>query len=488
MRSDVPADSTADEVEAAVAAAHRAQLAFRTSSAGARAEVLAAVADRVEAAGDALVETAARETGLSVPRLRGELRLNVLNLRIMAQWVGAHGTADSRVDAATDAHPVGPHPSMRSTRVPVGVALNFAASNFPLAFSVAGVDTAAALAAGCAVIVKAHPGHPMTSAIAFEALRAGAGLFDPQIVQLIFGEEAGVQALRDHRVKVATFTGSLRGGRALAAIAASRPDPIPFYGELGSINPVVITPEALAARPDELAAQLVEVIADSAGQVCTKPGLVFVPRDAAFDAAVGAAAATIPEHRMLYPGLARGYLAGRKRALDVPGARLVVEGHDRDDAEGQTWVTPTVLRLDLHSALEAGEVVGDEVFGPFTVLVGYDDLDELADALPRLVPGSLTASVLTGGTGDTAAAPLIGELGFVAGRVIRDDWPMAVHITPTQHHGGPFPATTLDVPDATSVGQAGIARFQRTVTWQGPVPDPAVPALRNMPKAGESLR
>lgn len=472
MRSDqnpVGPTDRVDLVEDALAGASAGFIHYRRATPAFRARILRGIADHVEIAVPEIVAAAEKETGLGVGRLTGEARQAVANLRLYAEHLVTDPRHGVVVDRASESHPVGPHPTLVSTPVPVGVALNFAASNFPIAFSVAGVDTGSALAAGCPVVVKVHPGHPETSRLTFAAMRSGivsAG-GDPRIVQLIEGQDEGIRALRDPRVKVATFTGSLRGGRALAAIAAERPDPIPFYGELGSINPVVITPNAVAERSRELADGLVGVITDSGGQVCTKPGLVFVPRGSDFPATVAAAAAHVVAHRMLYPGLAAGYRQAKSRAEALSGAAVVFAGDESEADDGQTWVRPTVLRMSVDDALRQKDEVSSEVFGPFVVLVEYGDQDCLPDQVATLVDGSLTASVQSAGGDRELVRDLLANLQFVAGRIVVDDWPMAVHNVAAQHHGGPFPATTLDVPDATSVGMASLRRFVRTVTWEG---------------------
>jgi NADP-dependent aldehyde dehydrogenase len=346
--------------------------------------------------------------------------------------------------------------------------LNFAASNFPFAFSVAGGDTAAALAAGCPVIVKASAGHPRLSArtadIAAAAL-VGAGLPDG-VLQLVVSRSDGL-ALLDHPcVRAASFTGSQRVGRALADRAHARPDPIPFYGELGSVNPVVVTGEALRERGTDLVRAYVGSVAGSAGQLCTKPGFCFLPAEAVagLGPAVAAAAAAAPAHRMLTPGIADGYEARCAQVLGTDGVRVIHRGAELRDAQGQAHVTPTIAWTELDTLCTAGPTLLDEVFGPFSVIVGYPAATDLAAVVADLFPGNLTVTVHLGsGERDGTVGAMLAGLARHAGRVIVDGWPTGVAVTPAMQHGGPWPATTAD---ATSVGTAAIRRFLRAVAFQ----------------------
>lgn len=273
---DLGTDASLDEV------ARRAQEAFDDLTLvepAVRADALRAAAAALEAAADELVALAHEETGLAEARLTGELRRTRVQLRLFAHIVEDGRYLDVRIDDADPEFVLGPRPNLRRVLWPIGPVLNFAASNFPFAFSVAGGDTAAALAAGCPVIVKAHPGHPGLSArTAQVAARAllDAGL-PPATLQLVEGQETGVALLEHPAVRAATFTGSLRAGRFLSDRAAARPDPIPFYGELGSVNPVLVTAPALAERGDEILEGFVASVSGSAGQLCTKPGFLLVP-------------------------------------------------------------------------------------------------------------------------------------------------------------------------------------------------------------------
>jgi NADP-dependent aldehyde dehydrogenase len=448
-------------VDAAVATAAAAFEQWQHAPAGRRAGVLRALAEALREDHDELVELAVGETGLGSDRLAGELRQTSLDLETAAGAVES-GAADVSIVVEGD----GSAPRMVKREVPLGVAANFAAGNFPFAFSVVGVDTSSALAAGCTVVVKAHPGHPRTSEATFaSAQRALATAALPGILQLVHGTQAGIRLLQHPDVKVATFTGSVRGGRALAAVAAGRPHPIPFYGELGSINPVLVAPGAVAERRERLAAEFIDVITDSGGQVCTKPGLLFVPRGDAIIAAIAEHAGAVPRHRLLYPALGEQYRARRESVLGLTSVRTVVEG-DVTSEDGHVWATPTIAAIDVADATAAGDAISDEVFGPMSLVVEYDDFADALTAVQQMVHGSLTASVHAGADDAATKERAVGVLERLAGRVVIDGWPMAVYRTAAQHHGGPSPSTTLDVPAATSVGLAALGRFRRSVVRQ----------------------
>jgi acyl-CoA reductase-like NAD-dependent aldehyde dehydrogenase len=455
-----PADALARaaEIAPALAALPRAR----------RAAAMVAAADALQAAGDELIPIAEQETGLTTARLTGELKRTAVQLRLLAD-VAAAGTAlDVRLDAADPGFALGPRPDLRRTHVPLGPALVFAAGNFPFAFSVAGGDTAAALAAGCPVIVKAHPGHPelsrRTAAVVADALEA-AGL-PAGTVQLIEGQEAGVAALLDPRTAVASFTGSVRGGQALAAIAAGRDRPIPFYGELGSVNPVFVTAAAAAERGDAIADGFVASVSGSAGQLCTKPGFLLVPGGHGLDARITAAARAVVAQRLLSAPISAGYASRREEILATEGVRVLAEGDVALRPDGVGVATPTVVAIDLPGLVAQRDRLLDEAFGPLSVVVTVPEGTPLAHAA-ALFPGVLAAGVHVGaaerGEPDDAVRDLAAALTASAGRVLFDGWPTGVAVTPAMQHGGPWPSTTVD---ATSVGTDAIGRYQRAVAYQ----------------------
>ena len=426
------------------------------STPGERARWLRAIADRLDAERAALVAIAQDETHLAAARLEGEVARTTGQLRMFAAVVEDGGFVEATIDHADpDAAP--PRPDLRRMLVPLGPVGVFAASNFPFAFSVAGGDTASAIAAGCSVVVKAHSGHARLSrrvaAIVADAL-AAAGAPDG-IFGLVEGRAEGIALVQHPAIKAVSFTGSVAGGRALFDLAAARPEPIPFFGELGSINPVVITPAADNARGGELAAGLAASFQLGAGQFCTKPGVVFVPRDGQTEAALGAHVGDASS-RLLTDAIAHGFADGVADVLAVPGVELIAgSAPDGGDEARPVVVATDVATLDAHA-----EELLVEVFGPTTLLVRYDDLDALTAVLARL-EGSLTATVHA--EPDEPIGALVTVLGERAGRLLFAGWPTGVAVTWAQHHGGPWPATTSQ---HTSVGATAVRRFQRPIAYQ----------------------
>ena len=435
------------------------------------ARLLAAAADALDAAAGELVPLAAEETGLGLPRLTGELARTTFQLRLYGSEAPSRS---GQTDAADPDWPPAPRPQLRRVSVPIGPVVVFAASNFPFAFSVAGTDTAAALAAGCPVIVKANPGHPRlserTAAIvtaALDATGAPAGTF-----ALVHGEEEGRAVLTDPRIKAAAFTGSLRGGRALFDLAAARPEPIPFYGELGSVNPVFVTPLAAERRGPEIWAGFAGSYTLGLGQFCTKPGLLFVPEQAEAEAAIVAAVAGQPAGDLLTSRIADGYRAVRHELAGHPRVRIAYDGGSAGRGAAPTLLVTSAdaLRDDPHALLI-------ECFGPSALLVTYRDERELP-GLARLLDGQLTATV-HGELDDPVAPALLRELVDRAGRVVWNGWPTGVAVTGAMHHGGPYPATTA--PLHTSVGTAAMSRFLRPVALQEVPEQLLTAALRPYP-------
>ncbi|GHF69075.1 NADP-dependent aldehyde dehydrogenase [Amycolatopsis bartoniae] len=458
-------DTENTELDRILAAAAQAAPELAESTPAQRAEWLAAVADALAAAGSELVPLAARETHLpEAPRLKGELARTTFQLRLFGEVLRDGAFLGATVDHADPDWPMGPRPDIRRTVVPIGPTLVFAASNFPFAFSVAGGDTASALAAGCPVVLKAHPGHPELSAktgrIVREALlAAGApdGVFD-----VIFGVEPGVTALKDPRIAAASFTGSVPGGRALFDIAVSRPTPIPFYGELGSVNPVVVTPGAVRERGEEVAKGYVGSFTLGAGQFCTKPGLLFLPEGHGLDATLAEAAGAVAAQTLLTDRIGEGYQSGVARLKEQAGVTVLAAGDP---------LAPTLLSVKAADFLKADEVLRNECFGPSSIVVTYSGQDELLGVLGELEPG-LTATLQAEESEAEDVRPLLPALTRLAGRLLWNDWPTGVTVSWAQQHGGPYPATTA--PTTTSVGTAAIERFLRPVAWQG-FPDALLP-------------
>ena len=484
-------DALSPELEAVLSRAAAAAPVIASLAPELRARALVGIADGLDDGAEALVAIARRETGLSTARLSAEVTRTAVQLRLFADTLMAGAYLDARIDEADPAFILGPRPDLRRTHVPVGPVINFSASNFPFAFSVMGGDSAAILAAGCPLIVKAHSGHPETSdataAIAARAI-ADAGLPDGTF-QLIHGREAGIQVLQDPRVRAGAFTGSIRVGRLLADLAASRPTPIPFYGELGSVNPVFITAEAIAERADSIAEGFLLSVAGSAGQLCTKPGFVFTPEGSDLPRAIREFPTEFTEHRLLDRRIAASFGERREAVLSAPGVTPILEGSLRFDEDGFGWATPTIVSVPLAGLRAGGPALLEESFGPLSIVVEVPNDTAYATLVPELFAGNLSGTLHVGvaeaqGVTDNTAElqHLVTALTGQVGRVLFNGWPTGVAVTPAQQHGGPWPATTNDT--STSVGTAAISRFQRPVAFQN-VPDAFLPAeLRDTNPAG----
>ncbi|MFC9919770.1 aldehyde dehydrogenase (NADP(+)) [Agromyces binzhouensis] len=465
----VPAgDTTRDQLDAIAAAARRAFAVTVASTAAERAAWIRAAADALDAARDELVPIADEETRLGAVRLTGEVARTTAQLRLFADAILEGSYLEATIDHP-DPTTIPPRPDLRRMLRPLGPVAVFGASNFPFAFSVAGGDTASALAAGCPVIVKGHPAHPRLSArtaeiVAGALVAAGApeGVFAH-----VTGHETGVALVQHPEVRAVGFTGSLGGGRALFDLAQQRPDPIPFYGELSAVNPVLITPAALEARADELAAGLAGSFTLGAGQFCTNPGVVLVPAGSDFGERVAAAldASSTGPAPMLTEGIAGAFASGIAGLAARDGVDVVA-----GDPTAQQPGTgePVVLRTTTAAVIADPGTLLHECFGPSTLLIEYADL---ADALAavRAVGGSLTATVHAQPSDELA--PIVEVLSEVAGRVLFAGWPTGVAVSWAQQHGGPWPSTTST---HTSVGVSAMRRFLRPIAFQD-APDAALP-------------
>lgn len=430
-----------------------------------RAAALEAVADALDAHVEELVDLAEEESGLPRPRLTGEVARTTGQLRLFAAEVRDGSWLDVVLESPDpDAVPI-PQPDLRRMQVGVGPVVVFAASNFPFAFSVAGGDTAAALAAGCPVVVKAHPGHPATSrrtaALVTEAWE-GAGMPVGSFA-LVEGDRTGVTVLRHPAIAAGAFTGSESGGLALSRIAAERDTPVPFFAEMGSLNPVFVTPAAVAERGEAIAAGYVGSFTLGVGQFCTKPGLVLLPRGHGLEDQLAEAVREVPPARMLVPRIAESSRLGQAELAQVPGVRTIAaaEGHDSTDdglAGAALLVTTDVATLREHR-----DALLTERFGPTSVVVEYDDPAELLEAA-TVLGGTLTATIHAGADDGAVVAPLARVLRDRAGRLLWNGWPTGVAVSRAMHHGGPFPATTHAA--HTSVGATAIRRFLRPVVYQ----------------------
>jgi len=465
----VAADGAA--VDAAVRAAH-ATLDALAGRPG-RSALLRAAAGAVEARAAELIAAADAETALGVPRLTGELARVAYQFRFFADIVDDGAFLGVAVDAPNPAA-VPPRPELRRWKVPLGAVAVFAASNFPFAFSVPGGDTASALAAGCPVVVKAHPDHPEASELAAAAIRDAAvqaGL-PADVLTLVHGYQAGADLVRHPLIAAVGFTGSIPGGRALFDLAVARPVPIPFYGELGSLNPVLVTEQAAAARAGEIAGGLAASYTLGQGQFCTKPGLVLVPAGQAGDALVAAvaetAAVTAPG-ALLDARMREHFLAGFAARAAVPGVRTLAAAAAAPTDDAPQAVRAGLLEVD---AADLGGDLLEECFGPVTVLVRYRDAAD-AEAVFARLGGNLTAT-LHAEAAEPGAAGWLTRLSRFAGRVVYGGWPTGVAVAPAMTHGGPYPATTTPT---TSVGGTAIDRWLRPVTFQTAPPELLPPEL-----------
>jgi len=460
--STVSPETTTEQVDQLCRAALAAFPQLEEMGRAGRAVLLRKLADALQDRRDDVVAIADRETGLGSTRLGGELTRTCYQLELFAQVLDEGSYLEATIDHAGDT-PMGPRPDLRRMLVPVGPVGVFGASNFPLAFSVPGGDTASALAAGCPVIVKAHGSHPGTSQLVFEVMSEAAraaGAPDGTL-GIVHGQQAGADLVAHPAIRAVGFTGSLNGGRALLQIIEGRPDPIPFYGELSSLNPVVVTPAAVRERGEQIGLELVGSFTLGAGQFCTKPGLTFVPTGADGDRVVDAMADAIrgtSSQVLLNQGIANSYGRISDAISSAPGVQEIARG--TDSAESGFRAVPRLLAT-TGTGLPAE--VTEECFGPVSVVARYEAEDDLFAALHTL-PSSLTATVLRG-KGETKLPLAISEeVRGLVGRLVYDAYPTGVAVSWAQHHGGPWPSTNSQ---HTSVGTSAIRRFLRPVTWQG---------------------
>jgi len=465
--------TTAEQVAAITEQASVAFAVLRTRSRAWRAGLLRALAEGLEADRVALVGAALSETGLAEVRLDGELSRSAFQFRLFADAVEEGGYLEAAIDHAGPT-PLGAGPDVRRMLVPLGPVAVFGASNFPFAFSVVGGDTASALAAGNPVVVKAHSSHPITSERSYASLtRAAAAYGAPDgTFGIVYGQRAGAVLVADPRITAVGFTGSLHTGRILQGIIDEREAPIPFYGELSSLNPLVITPGAAVARTGAIGEGLFASVAGSAGQLCTKPGIAFVPAGAAGDALVAdivSRAAEADAQTLLNARIHGAFDGIRTRLIEEGGARSLVA--PSAGAEGFS-LTPAVLEID---AADVTAAVAEEAFGPLVVLVRYTSIDEVRAAL-QAVPHSLTATIHSTDDETERRGALTAAVQDLVGRIVYDGYPTGVRVSWAMNHGGPWPATNTQ---HTSVGVTAIRRFLRPLAWQDAPADVLPVELRN---------
>ena len=465
--------ATAGELEHAVALADAARIPYGDLPGRERAKFLRAIADNIEALGDALLERASLETALPKTRFQSERARTCMQLRMFADLLDEGSWVDASIDhAILDRQPV-PKPDLRAMLRPIGPVAVFCASNFPLAYSVAGGDTASALAAGCPVIVNGHTAHPGTAELVGMAVSEAARQCDmPEgVFSLLFssGYEIGQALVRDPAIKAVGFTGSRRGGRALMEIAAARPEPIPVYAEMSSVNPTFILPNAVKDRGESVAAGLHQSVTNGAGQFCTKPGLVFVPGHGAATEFVAKFKDLIRQSApapLLTAGIQKSYSTGSEhRQAEV----AQFTEHAGGDLPGFS-VNPSVFETDAIRYLERPDL-NEEIFGPTTLLITANEHDELL-RIARSLEGQLTASIHGTDEDLVAYADLIRILENKVGRLIFNGFSTGVEVCPSMVHGGPYPATSDG--RSTAVGTRAIRRFCRLICYQN-FPDPALP-------------
>ncbi len=430
---------------------------------------LRAIAEELILLGDTLINRAAAESGLPIARLQGELGRTTGQLRLFADLVEEGSWVNAIIDVALPERQPMARVDIRRMLVPIGPVIVFGASNFPLAFSVAGGDTASALAAGCPVIVKAHPAHPGTSKLVAEAIhRAIATCGLPRGVFSILyddGYEIGAYLVKHHITKCVTFTGSFKGGMALHQMALQRREPIPVFTEMGSINPVILLPKAVENRADELAAQMAASVTMGAGQFCTNPGLMIALQTESLSnyiQVLSDAIAQTPSATMLSAGICANYKQLSENVLQSAAVTLLAESEIAD----QDKSNQSVARLASVKVADflADPKLQEEVFGPFSLLVIADHIDQF-EAVIDALGGQLTITVMADNQEMTDYAALLGKLSDKAGRLVLNAVPTGVEVCAAMQHGGPFPASSDS--RFTSVGSTAIYRFARPVAWQG---------------------
>lgn len=477
-QADQFANGTPELVDKAAKAAEEAFWSYGYSSQQERAVFLRAIADQIEIRGDAITEMGCKETGLPAARLQGERGRTTGQLRLFADHIESGDYLDRRHDKPLPDRAPLPRPDLRLMQRPIGPVAVFGASNFPLAFSTAGGDTAAALAAGCPVLVRGHFAHPGTADLVAQAIDAAirsCGMHPGVFSQIQGGGREVGQAIVQHPlIKAVGFTGSLAGGRALFDLCAARPEPIPFFGELGSINPMFVLDKALDKRGDEIAANWAGSLTMGAGQFCTNPGVAVMvagPQADSFVKAASKALAEIPPQTMLTRGIAKAYQdGGAKVARSTEVTEVLKATCAERNAAPQLYKTTGAQWL-------AEETLREEVFGPLGIVVLAQCTEEML-TIARELDGQLTCTLQMDAEDHQMAADLLPVLERKAGRIMANGFPTGVEVCDAMVHGGPYPASTNF--GATSVGTLSIRRFLRPVSYQN-IPEGLLkPDLRNL--------
>lgn len=473
--------TTPDDLQKAVTLATTAFPTYSTTSPETRAKFLRTIADKIDALGDEITPRMMSESALPEGRCNGERGRTIGQLRMFADLIEEGSWVDARIETALpDRAPI-PKPDLRSMLRPLGPVAVFCASNFPLAFSVAGGDTASALAAGCPVIVRAHSAHAGTAELVASAIQAAvaecempAGSFS-----MIFdaGIDLGTALVKNPGIKAVGFTGSRAGGRALMDAAAARPEPIPVFAEMSSVNPIFIMPGAMAERAEAIAAGLVGSVTMGAGQFCTCPGLVFAGASETFDTALKSGFSEAAPATMLHAGIQKNFTSGLSNLKGQSNVTTLGEG-----TTSENQATPTVLKSTASDFLN-NPALQDEIFGPSTLIIECESGSDMLAAAASL-EGQLTATIHGTEQDLQRAAGLIQILEQKAGRLVINSFPTGVEVNSSMVHGGPYPATSDGA--STSVGTGAILRYTRPVSFQG-FPDSALPAeLQNGNSSGIS--
>ncbi len=463
---------TVELVDQACQAAEDAFLSYGYSTREDRAVFLETIADEIDVRGEAITEIGTQETGLPEARLQGERGRTVGQLRLFASHIREGAYLDKRHDDALPDRAPLPRPDLKMVQRPIGPVAVFGASNFPLAFSTAGGDTAAALAAGCPVVVKGHSAHPGTGEIVAEAIHAAIQKTGqhPGVFSLIQGgkRDVGTGLVQHPLIKAVGFTGSLGGGRALFDLCAQRPEPIPFFGELGSVNPMFVLPEAAKARGEAIGTGWAGSLTMGAGQFCTNPGIAVIQKGPEGDTVVAAAKTAleaVAPQTMLTDGIAQAYQDGKSRFEGRNAVKPVLTNTD----EGRN-ASPNLYETDADTYLQ-DHALGEEVFGPLGLVVRVSGAEEMQE-LAKGFKGQLTMT-LHMDEGDTEdAKTLVPIIERKAGRLLVNGFPTGVEVADSMVHGGPYPASTNF--GATSVGTLAIRRFLRPVSYQN-FPDALIP-------------
>ncbi|MCO8098402.1 aldehyde dehydrogenase (NADP(+)), partial [Acinetobacter lwoffii] len=455
--------ATEQEVNQAVEAAHTAFKTYRHTSPEQRALFLESIADELDALGEDFLNTISQETALPIARLQGERGRTSGQMRLFAKVLRRGDFLGARIDTALPERQPLPRPDLRQIKIGVGPVAVFGASNFPLAFSTAGGDTASALAAGCSVVVKAHSGHMATADYVAQAIeRAVEKTGMPKgVFNMIYGNAVGALLVKHPLIQAVGFTGSLKGGRALCDMAAARPQPIPVFAEMSSINPMLMLPEALKNRGDQIAQELADSVVLGCGQFCTNPGLILGIKSPEYTRLIEQLSeimANKPAQTMLNAGTLNSYVSGLSHLSEHSGIQHLA-GQEKQGEQA----LPQLFKAEVELLLAGDQLLQEEIFGPTTIVIEVEDKAQLLQALSSM-NGQLTASLIADESDLVEFADVVPVLEEKAGRLLLNGYPTGVEVCDAMVHGGPYPATS----DArgTSVGTLAIDRYLRPVCYQ----------------------